>query len=267
MAAALSLLAGCGKSPEVSRTEVFEQTYAVEPTARLTVRHVRGSISIRGVDGMEVSLKATKTAGSEAELASLTIGVAADAGAVSVSTSVVPLKKKSAWGGGGKIDYVLAIPRTMKIARLDLDDGNVVIEGMAGEDIRANVVDGKMTVRDCCGNLQVGIANGDLDLSYEHCAHRVFVAEAQVLHGNARVLVPRDAAFRVRAETAEGTIANDFTDIVQVNGRLVPKIDMVVGSDARSELTLRVTSGDIKIAAAKPELKIQPGGTLAAGHE
>ena len=148
--------------------------------------------------------------------------------------------------------YVLIVPRTVKIARLELYDGKVLIEGMQGEDVRANVVDGQLAVRDCCGNIHVTIANGDLDLSYEHCGQRPFLAEAQITRGNARVSIPRDASFHVQAQTANGKISNDF-DMVQVNGPSVRKIDVSVGPDARSELAVRVTTGDISIAAAQSD--------------
>jgi DUF4097 and DUF4098 domain-containing protein YvlB len=265
LAVTLWILANCSKGPEIPRTEVFEQAYQVESTARLTIRNLRGSISIRGVDATEMRIKATKIAGSEEQLASINVAVEAEAGSVAVSTNVLPIRKKSLRGGAGVVDYVLTVPRAVKIARLELEDGNVVIEGMEGEDVRANVVDGQLTVRDCCSNVHLGVANGDLDLSYEHCAQRVFVAEAQIMHGNARVSVPREAAFRVRAETDEGSIANDFTDIVQVNGRTTPKIDMVVGKDARSELTLRVSIGDIRIAATKARPDVAAPSVVAAG--
>jgi hypothetical protein len=245
---------------------VFEQAYPVESNARLTIRNLRGSIAIRGVDATEMRIKATKIAGSEEQLASINVSVEAEAGSVAVSTNVLPIKKKSLRGGAGVVDYLLTVPRGVKIARLELEDGNAVIEGMEGEDVRANVVDGQLTVRDCCGNIHLGVANGDLDLSYEHCARHIFVAEAQIMHGNARISVPRDAAFHVRAETEEGNIANDFTDIVQVNGRTTPKIDMVVGKDAQSELTLRVSIGDIKIAATKAQLETGPATAAASSQ-
>ncbi len=266
LVATLALLGGCNKGPEIPRTEVFEQAYPVESNARLTIRNLRGSIAIRGVDATEMHVKATKIAGSEEELASINVSVEAEAGSVAVSTNVLPIKKKSRRGGAGVVDYVLTVPRGVKIARLELEDGNVVVEGMEGDDVRANVVDGQLTVRDCCGNIHLGVANGDLDLSYEHCARHVFVAEAQIMHGNARISVPRDAAFHVRAETDEGNIANDFTDIVQVNGRTTPKIDMVVGKDAQSELTLRVSIGDIKIAATKAQLETGPATAAASSQ-
>ncbi|HEV2884990.1 MAG TPA: DUF4097 family beta strand repeat-containing protein, partial [Pyrinomonadaceae bacterium] len=135
---------------------------------------------------------------------------------------------------------------------LDLEDGKVLIEGMEGEDVRANVVDGQLTVRNCCGNIHVAIAKGDLDLSYDDCAAHSFVADAQVINGSARISIPRKASFRVRARTATGKIANDFADMVQVNSRPLQKIDMSVGANARAQLAVRVTTGDITIAAVDP---------------
>jgi len=251
MLSALLLLGGCSKELERAGTDVLEQTYPVDPNARLKIRNLRGSISVRGADTAELKLRATKRTESAAQLPNINISVAAETSSVSISTSVLPPKKKSPSGGVGTVDYVLVVPRTVSIARLELEDGEVLIEGMEGEDVRATVVDGQLTVRNCCGNVHLAIANGDLDLSYQNCGQRLFLAEAQITHGNARVSIPRDASFRARAETMKGKIANDFADMVQVNSRSVRKIDVSVGPNARSELALRVTTGDISIAAMK----------------
>jgi DUF4097 and DUF4098 domain-containing protein YvlB len=240
---------GCNNELERAGTGVLEQTYQIEPTARLTIRNLSGSISIRGADTAELKLQATKKAASAAQLKNINITVAAAPDSVSISTAVMPQKKKSRLTGADTVDYVLVVPRTVKIARLEMDDGEVLIEGMEGEDVRASVVDGKLTVRDCCGNVQVAVANGDLDLSYEHCGERPFFTEAQITHGSVRVSIPRGASFHARAQTATGKIVNDFAGMVDVNGRSVQKIDMSVGSKARSQLGVRVTTGDIKIAA------------------
>jgi hypothetical protein len=176
------LLAGCAKETELAGIEVLEQTHQIDPRARLSIRNLRGSISIRGADSPELWLHATKKTASLAQLKDLNASVAAEAGSVSISTSVLPRKNQSLRDDAMTVDYVLVVPRTVKIARLDLDEGNVLIEGMEGEDVRANVVDGQMTLRDCCGDIHVAIANGNLDLSYQDCAKRPFVADAQVTH-------------------------------------------------------------------------------------
>jgi predicted small secreted protein len=244
------LLAGCNKQEGVS-TEVMEQTYAIESTARLTIKNLNGSISIRGADAPELKLRATKKASSAAQLQDINIRVAAETGSVSITTTVVPQKKKGPLGEIGAVDYELIVPRTARIARVELEDGKVLIEGMEGEDVRANVVDGQLTVRNCCANLHVTIASGDLDLSYDRCGPRPFFAEAQVTHGTARVSLPRDASIRARAQTTKGKVFNDFADIVDVNSRSLQKVDLSLGSSARSDLAVYVTTGDIRLVALK----------------
>jgi DUF4097 and DUF4098 domain-containing protein YvlB len=267
MFGALLLAAGCGKELEQTGTEVFEQSYPLDPTARLTIRNLSGSISIRGADTTELKLHATKRAASAAQLKNITIGVAAETGSISISTSVLPQKGKSLLGGTSTVDYVLIVPRTVKIARLELDDGKVLIEGMEGEDVRATVVDGQLAARDCCGNVHVAIANGNLDLSYQHCGQQPFSADAQITHGSARVSIPRDASFHARAQTAAGKIANDFAETVEVNGQSRQKIDVSVGSHARAQLAIRVTTGDISIAALESEPGTHLQTVSSAGSE
>jgi DUF4097 and DUF4098 domain-containing protein YvlB len=170
-------------------------------------------------------------------------------------------------GGTGTVDYELVVPRTARIARLELEDGKVLIEGMTGEDVRANVVDGRLTVRNCCASLHLTIANGDLDLSYDRCGPRPFVAEAQVTHGTVRVSIPRDASIHARAQTMKGKIINEFADIVDVNNRALQKIDWSLGSNARSELAVHVTTGDIRIVALRPDPGTASQTASIAGSE
>ena len=268
MLSALVLLAGCGREPERAGTEVLEQTYKINPRASLSVRNLRGSISIRGADTAEVRLQATKKTASVAQLQNINIAVAADADSISISTKVLPQKNQSLLGGASTVDYALVVPRTIKIARLELDDGKALIEGMEGKELRATVVDGQLTVRGCSGNIHVAVANGDLDLSYEDCARNfLFLADAQLTHGNARILLPRSASFHVRARTATGKIANDFADMVEVNSQSTKKIDLSVGPDARSQLNVRVTTGDIRIAAVGPDPESRSQDAIASGSE
>ena len=253
MLSALPLMAGCSKEIGRAAIEVLDQTYAIDPSARVSIRNLNGSILIRGADTTELTLHTTKKAASAEQLKNINISVAAESGSISISTSVVPQEKRSPLGATGTVDYELIVPRTARIARLDLEDGKVLVEGMSGDDIRANVVDGQLTIRNCCANLHVAIANGDLDVSFDRCGPRPFFAEAQVTHGNARLSLPRDASFHARAQTIKGKIANDFADMVDVNSRAVQKIDLSVGSTARSELALHVTTGDIRIVALQPD--------------
>jgi len=245
----------------------MERTYQVDPTARLKILNPRGSISIHGADTQELKLRATKKAPGAAQLQDINISVAAESGSVSISTSVLPPKKGSPSNGADTVDYDLVVPRTINIVRLELEDGNVLIEGIEDEDVRADVVDGQVTIRKCCANLHVAIANGDLDLSFKDCGQHSFVTDAQLTHGQAKILLPREAPIHVRAQTAEGTVSNDFADMVEVNGGTTHKVDLSLGSGTRSQLTIRVTTGDIRIAALDSELDARSQATSIAGSK
>src|ERR1044071_3521633 len=133
----LLLLSGCGKELDRGATEIVEQTYPVDPAARLKIANSKGSISIRGIETGELVLRATKKAASAEQLGNIKINVAAEGGSISIATSILPQKKKLPLGEAGTVDYVLIVPRTLNIARLELEDGNVLIAGMEGESGRA----------------------------------------------------------------------------------------------------------------------------------
>jgi DUF4097 and DUF4098 domain-containing protein YvlB len=155
------------------------------------------------------------------------------------------------FAGSAAVDYTLSVPRSTRIARVDVDDGNVSIEGIRNSNVWANVVNGQLNIRNCCGDLKVAVANGGLDLIYGRCEGPYFSADVQVLNGNVQLSVARSAALRVRGETVNGKIMNNTGAMVGLGGQTLRKIDLPFGSGRRCDLTMRVTSGDITIAPAQ----------------
>jgi DUF4097 and DUF4098 domain-containing protein YvlB len=254
---ALSVLLGLlGCKPklktELPTNEVIEQTYKVDPNATLRIANGRGSVTIHGTDASEVRLRAVKHAPSAAQLKDTTVNVTAEPGDILIKTSFLRQKKQPFFAGSSSVDYTLVVPRTARIARVDVDDGNVSIEGIQSSDIRANVVNGHVEIRNCCGDLKVAVANGALDLFFGRCEGPYFSADAQVLNGNAQLSIARGASLRVRGETLNGKIANYIAPMMDLNGRPSLKADFSFGEGRHSDITLRVTSGDITIVAAKP---------------
>jgi hypothetical protein len=250
------LLPGCNskKENEDPGTEVIEKIYKVNPDASLRIDNPRGSVTIRGTDGSDAQLRAVKSASSATHLKDITVNVTAEPGDIKIKTSFLRQKNQPFFAGGWSVDYTLSVPRSARIARLDVDDGNVSIEGIQNADVSANVVNGRLEVRNCCGDLKVSVANGALDLIYRTCEGPYFSGDAQVLNGNARLSIERGASFRVRAETVNGKIANQLGDTVQLNGAPQRKIDVSVGtSRRRPDIAIHVTSGDITVVSADSE--------------
>jgi DUF4097 and DUF4098 domain-containing protein YvlB len=252
MLALVLLLSGCNSKNERPADEVIEQSYKVNADASLRIANPRGSISIRGGDTSEVRMRAVKSASSAAQLKDITVDVTAEPADILIKTAFLRRKKMPFFAGTSSVNYTLTVPRTARIARLDLDDGHVSVEGIQNADVRANVVNGQLDIRNCCGNLKVAVANGGLDLIYGRCEGPYFSADAQILNGNAHLSVARGAALRVHCETLNGKIANNLDPTVELNGRSSRKLEMSLGNGRRSDITVRVTSGDITIGAAEP---------------
>ena len=252
---ALALLL-TGRSPkkesERPADEVIEQTYKVNADASLRITNPRGSVAIRGTDTSEVRMHAVKTASSAAQLKNITVDATAEPGDVLIKTAVLRQKNMPFYAGTTAVDYTLSVPRSARIARLDLDDGKASVEGIQNADVRANVVNGQLEIRNCCSNLKVAVANGGLDIVYGRCEGPYFSADAQILNGNARLSIASGAALRVRCETVNGKITNSLDTTVELNEQSSGKIDLSLGTGRRSDLTVRVTSGDITIVAAEP---------------
>jgi hypothetical protein len=241
------------KENEGPGTEVIEQTYKINPNASIRIDNPRGSVTIRGTDGSDVQLRAVKSASNAAQLKDITVNLTAEPGDILIKTAFLRQKNQPFFAGGWSVDYTLSVPHDARIARLDVDDGNVSIEGIQNADVRANVVNGRLEIRNCCGDLKVSVANGALDLTYQRCEGPYFSADAQVLNGNARLSIERGASFRVRGETVNGKMVNELGDTVQLNGALQRNIDVSVGTKRRCDIAIHVTSGDITVVSADSE--------------
>lgn len=243
--------AGCGRSTDRPVEQTVEQTYEVDSTGIFGLRNSAGSVRIQGSDGASMKLKTIKKAWSAEQLNGIAVRVAVQTKSVSIETSFPPQKTWRFSDRSGSVDYEIILPRTLKIARLELGNGDVSIEGMRG-DVRADVVNGMLAARNCFGNVQLSVAQGGLDLFYERWAQR-FTVDAKIISGNARVSLPGTASFHLLAETPNGNVSNRFRESEGRKAERATRVNMSIGSEPRPEIILRATNGDIEIAAAKSD--------------
>lgn len=244
-------LCGCGSRNESALLEVIEQKYPVEPDATIRINDTHGSISIRGENSSEVRMRATKIAGTQEQLRNLGVSVTALQNDILIKTNFVRPKGKAFLSNGERVDYDLSIPRTSKITRLDVDDGKVLIDSVQSTQVRATVVDGQMELRDCTGDIEVAVENGDLGLYFDKAPEdKPSSVEARVLHGTLTLSIPRTAPVHLTAQTPTGNIASAFAEMVEIKGRPARKIDVALGRAPRSEIHLQVLSGNIIVSDA-----------------
>jgi hypothetical protein len=250
--AAALLLTGCGSGIDRTLEQIVEQTYQVEPDARISIKNTDGSIRIYGAPTREIKLQAIKKAYSRDRLSKISVNVSAQPGAISIETSYPPRAKWGFFDRSGTVDYTIVMPSSCSLTQVELINGELLVEGMRGKDVHASLVSGRMLEHNCFGDLYLTVANGGLDVAYDWWEFRKFSIDAKIINGNARALIPGDASFHLLAATTDGKIASEFSEKENRQGDLVQKIDIIIGADSGADLTIHAVNGNIKIAEANP---------------
>jgi len=252
LTALLSSLTSCGSAADRTLEEIFEQSYPIEPTTNVTIRNGDGAIFVYGSTANEIRVRAIKKAYTYERLKQIAINVSAQPGSVSIETSFSP---KQTWGlfdRSGTVDYTIVVPQTANISRLELDNGEVLVDGMHGETIHARLGSGQMFEHNCFSDAAFLVGSGTLALVYEWWEQSRFSIRADIAHGNALAYLPSDAAFHLTAETVDGKITNDFAEQDDRGAEGLSKVDTLVRNGGDVTIKMHATEGNIKIVEANP---------------
>jgi len=250
----LMLLNGCGSADNRVLEETFERVYTIEPSARLTIQNRDGVVSIYGADTGEMRIDAVKKAYSQERLNQIGIDVSTKPGAISVVTKFPPKPIWALSDRSGTVDYTIVVPATAGISALELDAGEILLEGIRGREVRARLGDGRIFARNCFTSMDLTVTRGTIRLVYDWWEEEKFAVRATMTQGNAWVSLPSDSAFHLRAQAAHGKIANDFNNLtVSANSSTREmKIDQIINGGGQATVEVRVERGEIKIAEANP---------------
>ena len=190
--------------------EIIEQRHAVGPRCgTLSIHNADGAIQIYGGDGSEISIQAIKKAYSSARLKGIVVDVKAAPKSVAIETIFPPSKNRlSLEDRSGTVDYIITIPSTTRITRLDLVNGEVLVEGVRGGSATAHVVNGWLIAHNCFGDLDLTLVNGRLEVAYDWWEDTKFSVKLASPDGDIRAIIPSDASASIIAQTATGRIAN-----------------------------------------------------------
>ena len=254
VAVLLLSLAGCGSESDRVLEETFEHLYTVEPTANITVQNGDGAIFVYGSNTNEVQVRAVKKAYRRARLRQMAINVVTKSGSVSITTKFPPRPKWGLFDRSGTVDYTVVVPARANISGLDLNAGEILVDGMRGATTHARLGEGRMFARNCFTNLNLGIRRGNLILSYDWWEKSTFAAEANLAQGNAWAYLPVGGAFHLLAKAVHGEIFNDFENraVAKPSTARGTKVDALVNGGGEATIKFRLREGNIKIVEARP---------------
>lgn len=230
-----------------SLEESVVQKYDVDPDATLSVQNVDGSIRVYAAEQPVVLIQAIKKAYNAERLQGIIVDVKASRGSVAITTSFPP--RANALGDrSGTVDYIIVVPQTMKVAQLDLMNGEVFVEGLRnGGSAKAHLVNGWLAGHNCFGDLDLTVESGRLDVAYDWWENHEFAIKAFSTRGNIRAAFPSDASVNLSASASEGRIANAFDSNKTSSGDIVHSIAEVIGPEAQTVVSLEARRGNIRI--------------------
>jgi hypothetical protein len=226
--------------------ETIEQKYELDPDATLSISNTDGAIRIYAADTSEIFIKATKKAYTAERLKGIVVDVQATRKTVAIGTTFPP-RKNALSDRSGTVDYTIIVPQAIKIAQLELVNGEVIIEGLRGGSAKAHVRNGWVSGQNCFADLDLTTSTGRLDVVFGWWENHKFTVKGSSDRGIVRAFLPSHASVTLNATCDTGRIINAFAAEKTGPNDTVRSLNTVIGSNADAVIDLRASRGDIQI--------------------
>ena len=248
---ALMLIGTAGVA--AGQTEELVRTIAMEPGGRLTLSNISGEIAVTGVDGNDLTIRATKrvvgrgNAGEEA-LDRVEIEIEERGNRVAVEPRYRRRSLLQSLGNlfGGRtsvaVDYTVTVPRGAGVA-VESISGDVTLEGVDGE-TRIEVVSGDVRLASLARLVEVEAVSGALQLADVSSEDAL---SAETVSGRLdmdRVRAPRLEVASVSGAVALHAVESRRVEVETVSGSVT--FDGTFADDGRYEFESH--SGDIHLS-------------------
>lgn len=253
-AAILCWIGGCQPSEDSILEEVSDRHYPVDSISpTISVTNHDGAISIYGAGGdlREIRVETLKKAFTPERLKAISVRVNAQSNSISIETDV-PENRKLFADRSGTVDLVIVVPQAATISKLELGNGEVLIEEMRCPEAHARLGSGRLFVHNCFGSLDIQVQTGNVGLIYDWWEEHDFSIRAKIDDGNAFALLPDEAAFHLIAHSATGKIANDFEEKERRQPEGTNHVDLLVGGAEKPKIEIETGDGNIRIAEHNP---------------
>ncbi|HWS85954.1 MAG TPA: DUF4097 family beta strand repeat-containing protein [Pyrinomonadaceae bacterium] len=235
-------------------TEEFHQSYPLAAGGRLSLSNINGAVKVQTWERAEVKVDAVKRAHTAERLREAQIKVDASSNRVRIETEYPQSTLR--WSdrdherheNPASVDYTLTVPRGVNIDEINLINGDLDIEGVAGP-VKASSINGRLTASGLSGPVNLSVINGKLDATLDRLGDSGS-ANLQSVNGPLVVTLPSDANARVRANTVHGGISNDFDLPVRVGEYVGRDLEGRIGQGG-ANVRLSNVNGPIQIRRAQ----------------
>src|SRR5580765_4505955 len=242
-----SLIASSLRAGEVLE-DVVERRFPLAPSGTFSLRAIDGTVEIFGTDSSEVKIVAIKKAFSPERLNAIAIRVDARQDAINIETTPPPAPRHHFSDRSGTVEYIINIPQTARIARIELPNGDLVIDGMRGASIAADLGSGQLVTHNCFCDQTIHVNQGALNVFFDWMEEeRPISIEAGIESGTMVARLPTDAGFHLHAVSKDGHVSSDFSPMETRKGD-DSEINEVIGDNATAKLSFRAGEGNIHVS-------------------
>ena len=231
--------------------EIVEQDYPLDPNSKFTLKNDDGSVRIYGHELPEMKVQAIKKAYTKDRLQKIDVNVSVQPGNVSIKTKYPPKPKWGLFDRSGTVDYVIVLPWSCDVKQVELGNGELVIDGMRGNEVRAQLGNGRLFGHNCFSDVHLSVQSGDLAVGYDWWEDHAIGLDTSIADGDTHLSIPSDAQFRLHAEGSDG-IYNEFSSKEDRTREEPTKMDLSIGTRPNGDLKVRALDGSIKIEELYP---------------
>jgi hypothetical protein len=228
--------------------DVVERRFPLDPSGTFSLRAIDGTVEIFGTDSREVKIVAIKKAFSPQRLNAIAIRVDARQDVVNIETTPPPAPRHHFLDRSGTVEYTISIPQTARIARVELPNGELVIDGMRGASIAANLGSGQLVTHNCFCDQTIHVNQGELSVLFDWLEEDPITIEGVIEDGNALARIPTDATFHLHAVAKQGHVLSDFSPMGTRQRGDDSEINEVIGDGPATKLTFRAGEGNIHVS-------------------
>ena len=242
-----SLIASSLRAGEVLE-DVVEKRFPLDPSGTFSLRAIDGTVEIFGTDSQEVKIVAVKKAFSPERLNAIAIRVDARQDVVNIETTPPPAPRHHFFDRSGTVEYTINIPQTARIARVELPNGELVIDGMRGASIAANLGSGQLVTHNCFCDQTIHVNQGGLNVFFDWMEERPISIEAEIEDGNLRRASQRTQLFKCMPLRSRGTSRAILVRWKVAKQGDDSEINEVIGDAPATKLNFRAGEGNIHIS-------------------
>ncbi|MDQ3908602.1 MAG: hypothetical protein M3268_09710 [Acidobacteriota bacterium] len=250
-ASALSLAPGDDDQAGDELREEFHQTFPLSSGGRVSLKNINGAARITAWDRDEVKIDAVKHAYSRERLDEATIDVQTTGDSVNVKTRYPDHDltwTRDSRDNPASVEYTLTVPRTARVDSVELINGGLEIEGLAGT-VKAACINGRLRARNLAGEARLSTINGTLEATFDRFEEGKTVTLDSV-NGTVDLSVPDGASASVKADTVHGSISNDFNIAVKRGEWVGASLEGQLGAGGTARVKLSNVNGSIRIRRA-----------------